>query len=101
MLATTRICRYLRPSLSRQKALRFYSSTDTVSSSEGNASDTTASKVGGFAKAFEKQSSILSSEETEQNHTFASLLRNSKLMDVSVQPVDLVNSIQPLQEKMQ
>ncbi|CAG9796532.1 unnamed protein product [Diatraea saccharalis] len=35
---------------------------------------------GGFAKAFEKQSNL--TESTEQPHTFASLLRNSKLVDL-------------------
>lgn len=40
-----------------------------------------STKVGGFAKSFEKQSHLL--QETNDNQTFASLLRNSKLMDVS------------------
>ncbi|CAF4793838.1 28S ribosomal protein S28, mitochondrial [Pieris napi] len=43
--------------------------------------DTSTGKVGGFAKAFEKQSHIL--EETSgPPPTFASLLRNSKLIDL-------------------
>lgn len=42
-----------------------------------------AAKSGGFAKAFEKQSQITDTQEIEQPKTFASLLRHSKLMDVS------------------
>ncbi|CAG4990066.1 unnamed protein product [Colias eurytheme] len=41
----------------------------------------TAGKVGGFAKAFEKQSHILEEDNTP-TPTFASLLRNSKLVDL-------------------
>ncbi|XP_038207930.1 28S ribosomal protein S28, mitochondrial [Zerene cesonia] len=41
----------------------------------------TPEKVGGFAKAFEKQSHILE-EDSTPTPTFASLLRNSKLVDL-------------------
>ncbi|XP_063548474.1 small ribosomal subunit protein bS1m [Cydia strobilella] len=36
----------------------------------------------GFAKAFEKQSQILDTQEPAVNHSFPSLLRNSKFMDL-------------------
>lgn len=39
------------------------------------------SEKGSFAKSFEKQTQLL--QEPEQKQTFASLLRNSKLIDVS------------------
>lgn len=43
------------------------------------------SKVGGFAKAFQKHSDSLKEEPTnEPPKTFAALLRNSKFIDVSV-----------------
>lgn len=42
-----------------------------------------SSPKGGFAKAFDKQAQILQQEPVE-NQTFASLLRNSKLIDVSL-----------------
>lgn len=51
---------------------------------QGNVStEDAAVKVSGFAKAYEKQTKILDTEDKEQNFTFASLLRHSKLMDVS------------------
>lgn len=61
-------------------------STGTESSSTGQEAqvNTDAAKTGGFAKAFEKQSQIVETKEPEENHTFASLLRRSKLMDVSL-----------------
>ncbi|XP_034839025.1 small ribosomal subunit protein bS1m [Maniola hyperantus] len=45
-------------------------------------------KVGGFAKSYEKQSQLFQ-EEPEQNQAFASLLRNSKLMDLG-DPLDKI-----------
>ncbi|XP_032528984.2 small ribosomal subunit protein bS1m [Danaus plexippus] len=47
-----------------------------------------SSPKGGFAKAFDKQAQILQQEPVE-NQTFASLLRNSKLIDLG----DPVNKI--------
>lgn len=44
---------------------------------------TSVSKTGGFAKAYEKQTHILNQDRPKE--TFSSLLRNSKLMDVSYQ----------------
>lgn len=41
-------------------------------------------KLSGFAKAYEKQSNILNVPAPKENKSFASLLRNSKLMDVSI-----------------
>ncbi|CAK1540089.1 unnamed protein product [Leptosia nina] len=46
-----------------------------------NVDTNSADKVGGFAKAYEKQSHILDVESTPPP-TFASLLRNSKLVDL-------------------
>ncbi|XP_028040818.1 28S ribosomal protein S28, mitochondrial [Bombyx mandarina] len=60
-----------------------YSNTPPYSDS-GNEIDKDISqeKLSGFAKAFEKQSQILENPEQEKSYTFASLLRNSKLMDL-------------------
>lgn len=41
-------------------------------------------KTGGFAKAFEKYTSPQTEKIVEDNQTFASLLRNSKMIDVSI-----------------
>ncbi|VVC93624.1 unnamed protein product [Leptidea sinapis] len=41
-----------------------------------------SNKVGGFAKAFEKQSQIVDQDKFIPSATFASLLRNSKLVDL-------------------
>ncbi|XP_050353528.1 28S ribosomal protein S28, mitochondrial [Nymphalis io] len=47
-----------------------------------NSSDaSTTSEKSGFAKSFEKQTQLLQ-EESVPKHTFASLLRNSKLVDL-------------------
>lgn len=82
MLATVRSGRScLRASYLQYKLCRFCSTTDA--NPEGKSTETTTSKIGGFARAFEKQSQILDSLENVENQTFATLLRNSKLMDVS------------------
>lgn len=82
MLATIRTGRTcLRPSYLKLKICRFCSITDA--NSEVKSTDTTPSKIGGFARAFEKQSQIHDTQENVENQTFATLLRNSKLMDVS------------------
>lgn len=44
-------------------------------------------KTGGFAKAYEKQSQIIDIPEKEESYNFASLLRNSKFIDVSFSPI--------------
>lgn len=46
-----------------------------------NSESSSISEKGSFAKSFEKQTQLL--QEPEQKQTFASLLRNSKLIDVS------------------
>lgn len=57
-------------------------STTNILTPETLDASTSSGKVSGFAKAYEKQSRIL--EETSgPAPTFASLLRNSKLIDVS------------------
>lgn len=82
MLATIRSGRScLRASYVKLKLHRFCSTTDA--NPEGKSTDTTSSKTGGFAKAFEKQSHIVDTQENVENEPFATLLRNSKLMDVS------------------
>lgn len=84
MLNTARLSRQLRRSTIVISSRTFCSPTGTIKEEAGNVTtDTAAVKVGGFAKAFDKQSQILDTEDKEQNFTFASLLRNSKLMDVS------------------
>ncbi|XP_026759156.2 28S ribosomal protein S28, mitochondrial [Galleria mellonella] len=58
-----------------------FSSTSDIKTHQENAPLEESERAGGFAKAYEKQSHILDSQENE-NHTFASLLRNSKLIDL-------------------
>lgn len=60
-------------------------STEGVVSTDGQESSAEANKkVGGFAKAYQKHSDSLNPEQpNEPPKTFASLLRNSKLVDVS------------------
>lgn len=82
MLATLRPGRScLRASYLKSRLYRYCSTTD--SNPEGKSTEPTPSKTGGFARAFEKQSHILDTQENVENQTFATLLRNSKLMDVS------------------
>lgn len=50
--------------------------------SENVVSDT-ETKLGGFAKAFERHSAPQIETPVQDNQTFASLLRNSKFVDVS------------------
>ena len=84
MLSTARLSRQIRRTSSMISSRTFCSPTGTIKEEPGNVStDVAAGKVSGFAKAFEKQSHLLETEDEEQNFTFASLLRNSKLMDVS------------------
>ncbi|KAJ8736219.1 hypothetical protein PYW08_006875 [Mythimna loreyi] len=83
MLATARLSRQMRRASSVISSRTFCSPSGTVKEEPGNVSnDASAVKVGGFAKAFEKQSQITDTEAKEENLTFASLLRNSKLMDL-------------------
>lgn len=82
MLATMRSGRFcIRPSYLKSKLCRFCSTTDA--NPEGISTESTLNKTGGFARSFEKQSQILDTQENVANQTFATLLRNSKLMDVS------------------
>lgn len=82
MLATIRTSRCLRPTYLKLKSNPFCSST-TDANTEGKSTETTPNKTGGFAKAYEKQSRILDTQQNVENQTFETLLRNSKLMDVS------------------
>lgn len=87
MFGTVSVCRNIRLSkfITNQ---RFLSSSiklfnaDTAGVEDAPKAEDETSKVGGFAKYYEKQSQLFQ-EEPEQKQTFASLLRNSKLMDVS------------------
>lgn len=54
-----------------------------VFSSETEQQSTTDAPVGGYAKAFDKFENI-KTEEAPKLQTFASLLRNSKFIDVSL-----------------
>ncbi|KAG6458693.1 LOW QUALITY PROTEIN: 28S ribosomal protein S28, mitochondrial-like [Manduca sexta] len=60
---------------------RYFSNANETTDSVNPPEDTT-NKIGGFAKAFEKQSQIIETPESEEKYTFASLLRNSNLMDL-------------------
>lgn len=60
-----------------------YSTSGTSDIPQHEGGSVTAT-TGGFAQAYEKHTSIQASQNPEENHTFASLLRNSKLVDVSV-----------------
>lgn len=51
--------------------------------SGSDATPTADDKLGGFAKAFQRHSAPPAAPPTE-NQTFASLLRNSKFVDVSI-----------------
>ncbi|KAM3967484.1 mitochondrial ribosomal protein S28 [Aphomia sociella] len=70
-------CRYQNQSFVAANSKKKYSTTEIDSDPVGKISE----KTGSFAKAFEKQSQIFDSQD-QQNHTFASLLRNSKLIDL-------------------
>ncbi|CAG9137190.1 unnamed protein product [Plutella xylostella] len=66
-----------------------YSTTETINPEPSKVSESAPQQMGGFAKAFDKHSNILNTEEPEEKHTFASLLRNSKLIDLG----DPVNKV--------
>lgn len=85
MLATARITKHLQRSSCIISLRTFSSPTGTTQNNQGTVPDASPAKVSqsGFAKAFEKHSQIAEPQDSEQNYTFASLLRNSKLMDVS------------------
>lgn len=84
MLASSRITKQMRSNLAITSRMLCSPTTSTGTPKEDQISITDeSSKVSGFAKAFEKQSQILGTQDKEENYTFASLLRNSKLMDVS------------------
>lgn len=45
--------------------------------------DLSSDKLSGFAKAYEKQNELLNKKENNNLQSFATLLRNSKFIDVS------------------
>ncbi|CAH1639820.1 unnamed protein product [Spodoptera littoralis] len=87
MLAT-RLSRQLRGTSAVLSSRAFCSptvptgTTGTAKEQESVSTEDAVVKVSGFAKAFEKQTKMLDTEDKEQNFTFASLLRHSKLMDL-------------------
>lgn len=70
LIKTTNLCGYA-------------TDTENTKSESDSSSVQDSVKAGGFAKAFEKQSQITDTQEAEEPKAFASLLRHSKLMDVS------------------
>ncbi|XP_026739456.1 28S ribosomal protein S28, mitochondrial [Trichoplusia ni] len=84
MLTTARITKHLRRSSCIISSRTFSSPSGTIQNDQGAVPDASPAKVNpsGFAKAFEKHSQIAEPQDNEQNYTFASLLRNSKLMDL-------------------
>lgn len=84
MLATCRTTRHIGSNIARtSRTFCTPVSTNTGTQDSASMTEDASSKISGFAKAFEKQSQISEVKDIEQNYTFASLLRNSKLMDVS------------------
>lgn len=56
----------------------------TTANTEETLVDATSSKLSGFAQAFERHSLPLAEAPAEPAKSFATLLRNSKFVDVSV-----------------
>lgn len=54
------------------------------STNQNSETEQVAEKTGGFAKAYERQTNITDNKTEQENLPFATLLRNSKLMDVSM-----------------
>ncbi|XP_013194200.1 small ribosomal subunit protein bS1m [Amyelois transitella] len=66
----------------RPNKYRNYCSSLGPSAPEKTLNTSSSAQTGGFAKAYEKQSHIIDTQDTEENYTFASLLRQSKLIDL-------------------
>lgn len=78
------VARNALPQHKNQSLFRLFSNTIDINTSAEQQTQTKSTSIkGGFAKAFEKQSQLAETQDTEQSYTFASLLRNSKLIDVS------------------
>lgn len=69
----------IRRSIRIQPALCRFNCTDVEQTK-----DNEKSKLGGFAQAFEKYTADKTEEPVEEKQTFASLLRHSKFIDVSL-----------------
>ncbi|XP_075974198.1 mitochondrial ribosomal protein S28 [Anticarsia gemmatalis] len=82
VLATSRVTRLMRPSIAVSSRSLCTPASGPPKEVQENISEETLNKISGFAKSFEKQSQLAEPKEVEQNYTFASLLRNSKLMDL-------------------
>lgn len=83
MFGIVNFSRHLRQANVLKRSSRLLSSIDSKNVDQNPEKLHNVPEKGGFAKAFEKQSQIQDSQEAVTNHTFPSLLRNSKLMDVS------------------
>ncbi|KAJ0182461.1 hypothetical protein K1T71_001830 [Dendrolimus kikuchii] len=77
----TRSSSHIVPSLPVTILSRWFANTTETSTERSNL-ESSGTKTGGFAKAFEKQSQIAEPQENVQNQTFAALLRSSKLIDL-------------------
>ncbi|XP_046960337.1 28S ribosomal protein S28, mitochondrial [Vanessa cardui] len=79
MFSSVSVCKTLKTCNALFYKRNFSISTKLLNTDSSNAP--TTSEKSGFAKSFEKQTQLLQ-EETVPKHTFASLLRNSKLIDL-------------------
>ncbi|KAL0851090.1 hypothetical protein ABMA28_006962 [Loxostege sticticalis] len=79
IVARNALSQTLKPSNLRRG---FSTTVDGTSNVQANNNADSEPPKGGFAKAFEKQSQLSEIQDSEQNQTFASLLRKSKLIDL-------------------
>lgn len=78
------VTRNALPQCKKQSDFRLFSSTTDINTNIEQINEAIVTPIkGGFAKAFDKQTHLAENQETDQSYTFASLLRNSKLIDVS------------------
>ncbi|KAI8438630.1 hypothetical protein MSG28_011062 [Choristoneura fumiferana] len=82
MFGIVKFSRHLKQSNLLKRSSRLLSSIDSQNVDQNPEKLHNVPEKGGFAKAFDKQSQIQDSQESVINHSFASLLRNSKLMDL-------------------
>ncbi|XP_047985110.1 28S ribosomal protein S28, mitochondrial [Leguminivora glycinivorella] len=82
MFGLVRLSRNVAHSNLLTRSSRLFSTIDSKNVDQNQEKIPEIPEKGGFAKAFEKQSQILDTQEPAVNHSFPSLLRNSKLMDL-------------------
>ncbi|XP_023945309.2 28S ribosomal protein S28, mitochondrial [Bicyclus anynana] len=87
MFGSVRMCSNIRRSIIFKNQRNLCSSMRLFNTDATGVEDA-STKMGGFAKSYDKQSQLFK-EEPEQKQTFESLLRNSKLMDLG-DPVDKI-----------